>query len=109
MEVSKIFHRTELYQQNAFLYIPLPQPKRERFSHVGKVSLRISWPKNQMLFISADENGRLDHESLETFRSQNLKVLIEKSSRAVTSSKCTPRKNNVITYIRSCLNQADFE
>ena len=63
-----------------------------------------------MLFITPDENSRLEHESLETFRFRNMKALIEESSRgAVTSAKCAAWQNNVMTYISRCLNQADIE
>ena len=62
-----------------------------------------------MLFISSDENGRLEQESLLSFRFRNMKAFIEETSRLVTTVKCAACQKDVMTYIICCLNQADIE
>ena len=86
-------------------YSPMLNPIECAFSS-WKAELK-NLSANRDIFINPGSHGR-GEATLSAFRFNQLKALIDESSRAITADKCVARENHSVTYYARCLQMEDI-
>ena len=87
-------------------YSPMLNPIECVFSS-WKAELKNLLSANQDIFINPDGHGR-GEATLSAFRLNQLKALIDESSRPITTDKCVAWENHNVTYYARCLQMEDI-